>query len=149
MLVHVRCEALVAIVFAAMTLENFIYRYAIVGVTHEYYIKHIDKLSVPSKWVVVTRIMNGKELNEDDPRFVRMRKLIKTRNEVVHVKGSALNNPTPERLEKWFYSDMKQENDLRELSIKAPEIVRDAVSMIEELDTTEGCKGVIDSVLNQ
>lgn len=52
-------SSVISIIFSALTVESFI-NYGILKLTRNYFEKHLDKLSVESKWVIIPRLVNNK-----------------------------------------------------------------------------------------
>ena len=85
--------AMITIVFAAIAAEAYIYDYAASHLGDKYVEKHLDKLSLRSKWVVVARIVAGYNIDTDGQAFESLGCLTQFRNEIVHHKtrdGSSL-----------------------------------------------------------
>ncbi|HEX8352811.1 MAG TPA: hypothetical protein VF611_07930 [Pyrinomonadaceae bacterium] len=80
------CSSIV-IVFAAMCLEAFIYDYGAVHTSDSYMENYVDKLSPVAKWVVVTKLVTGKDFPTDSQAFQMLRTLMKARNDMVHFKS--------------------------------------------------------------
>jgi hypothetical protein len=60
-----------------------------IGITElgsSYYSDHLDKLSIPSKWEVVLRLVYGSSITSDFSYFEMMKKVISTRNKLAHYK---------------------------------------------------------------
>lgn len=79
-----------ALTFGAMCLEAFIYDYAAHNFTDTYMKKYLDKLDVVSKWVVITRLITGKDFPRESKAFEDMKMVIKARNDFVHSKSMPL-----------------------------------------------------------
>jgi hypothetical protein len=76
----------ISIIFSAMTVEGYIYDYGARNLS-DTYMEHLDKLDTVSKWIVIPRLITGKELSRDRKAFAMLRNLIKERNALVHVKS--------------------------------------------------------------
>lgn len=99
------CSSIV-IVFAALCLEAFIYDYGAVNKSDSYMERYVDKLGPVAKWVVVTKLVTGKDFPTDSHAFEMLGKLMKARNDMVHFKS--------------FDVPMDDEKKLRELINRAP-----------------------------
>jgi hypothetical protein len=73
-----------------------------------YFLDHLDKLDVFSKWVVVPRIAAGSQLKKSDQAMQDLRWLIKERNRLVHFKSQYVK---PEQIES--YKDLDAERAIR------------------------------------
>jgi hypothetical protein len=82
-----RC-AIETIVFSAMYLEACIYDFAAHQLGDSYVNKHIDKLDLPSKFVIVPRLVTGREINKGGLAFSALTMLVSARNALVHTKSS-------------------------------------------------------------
>lgn len=76
----------ISIIFSALTVESFINYYGILKLTRSYFEKHLDKLSVENKWVIVPRLVNNKEISSGSHSMELLNDLIKARNKLVHFK---------------------------------------------------------------
>jgi len=75
-----------SIVFGIMTLESFINQYVSEKVSSNYLKKHLDKLSIESKWVVIPKLVTGNSIDTDCQAFEHFVQLIRLRNKLVHDK---------------------------------------------------------------
>jgi hypothetical protein len=80
-------EYLLQHLFAAMCLEGFIYDYAATNFTDTYSKKYLDKLDLISKWVIVPRLVLGKEFPRGGRAFSYIRDIKKERDKLVHSKS--------------------------------------------------------------
>lgn len=55
--------ALVVIIFCAFTLEAYVNEYTINRLSKNYLKNYVDKLDLIAKWVVIPRLVNGKQLD--------------------------------------------------------------------------------------
>lgn len=81
-------HALITICFSAMCVEAFIYDYAARHTSDSYARKYLDMLDAVSKWVVIPRLVIGRDFPTNSQAFELLRFLITTRNGLVHFKSS-------------------------------------------------------------
>lgn len=83
------------IIFSALSVEAGINDYGAWQLGDKYFEGHLSSLDVVSKWVVVPKLVCGKEIDKSGPAFSALRSLIKSRNELVHNKSKdfSLNDP--------------------------------------------------------
>ncbi|WP_370277570.1 hypothetical protein [Pontibacterium sp.] len=79
--------AVQSIVFSAMCLEAFIYAYSEKHLGKSYTKQHIEKLNIESKFIVVPRLIVGKEIDKSGQGYEMLKKLISDRNKIVHFKS--------------------------------------------------------------
>ncbi|SOC51446.1 hypothetical protein SAMN05421509_101302 [Chromohalobacter canadensis] len=79
--------AVQSIVFSAMCLEAFIYGYAEKHLGKSYTKQHIEKLNIESKYIIVPKLVTGKEIDKSGQAFEKLKKLISDRNKIVHFKS--------------------------------------------------------------
>ena len=79
-----------SVIFAHMCLEAFIYDYAAHHFSDAYAKKHLDKLDFLSKWVLIPKLVIGKDFPKESKAFEYLTKLNKHRNEMVHPKSKAM-----------------------------------------------------------
>ncbi len=89
-LLSYRESGLITIVFAAMSLEALINRYAAVRTSATYFRKYLDKLDVVSKWLLIPKLVTGKSIETDSQPFEQLRRLFRYRNRVVHYKAVSI-----------------------------------------------------------
>jgi hypothetical protein len=125
----VRCAASV-VIFAAFFLEAWIYEYTVKKLSKSFFDNHIDKLRPASKWVIVTRLVTGRNFPTDSQAFEHLKSLYKVRNDLVHPKPSAQPEDTGESLE-------KEEKEREQLIKNAHEAYQTCKEVILELDKVE------------
>jgi len=81
--------AMIAVTFAGMTLEAFFYDYAADALGDQYVKDHLDKLDLPSKYLVYPKLVCGTAPNKGEHTFELVRNLARLRNELVHAKSKA------------------------------------------------------------
>jgi len=79
-----------SVIFAHMCLEAFIYDNAAHYFSDAYAKKYLDKLDFLSKWVLIPKLVIGREFPKESKAFEYLTKLNKYRNELVHPKSRAL-----------------------------------------------------------
>lgn len=83
-------QAIIVVVFAVTFLEAYMQNYANRRLGSAFSVKHIDRLDVLSKWVIVPRLATLKNVPTDHVGIELLRDLIHTRNRIVHSKSGAL-----------------------------------------------------------
>lgn len=74
----------VLLMSATAYLEQVINDYAHTFLDPEAYDEHLDNLRTITKWLLLPRLCQNKEIKEDDPAIHSLCELIKARNAVVH-----------------------------------------------------------------
>lgn len=80
----------VTLVFSALGVEGYIYDYAARNLTDNFVDTHLDKLDVVSKWVVIPKLVTGKDFPKDREAFSLLKQLVQHRNYIVHNKSVKL-----------------------------------------------------------
>ncbi|MBQ0834374.1 hypothetical protein [Marinobacter sp.] len=75
-----------AIIFSAMVVEAFIFHYAAEHVGKRYFLDNLDRLDIKAKWLVVPRLVLGKEIDKGGQAYEALSKLVSDRNYLVHHK---------------------------------------------------------------
>jgi len=114
---------LIAIVFAAMSLEAFVYDYGADRLSGTFMKNHIDKLELPSKFIVLSRITVGKVFPTDSQAYEGLRKLVKDRNRLVHYKSRAFAAQEPQKLYEYY----------EEMNIYLEDAMRNAYKTVENI----------------
>jgi hypothetical protein len=109
------------IVFAAICLEAFINDYASMNLSKQLFEK-IEMLKPCNKWVIVPKLVTGKEFDTGSKAFELLRKLIKNRNELVHPKPKIIY-------------ELEKENEKKQLIVK--EAYKTMSAVIRELDKVD------------
>ena len=89
--------AMIAVTFSAMALEAFLFDYAADILGDSYVLDHLDKLDLPSKYLIYPRLVCGKAPDKSEHTFELIRKVTRLRNDLVHSKSRAFG---PQDLEK-------------------------------------------------
>jgi len=76
----------VLLMTAAALLEQIINDYAFTFLGPDSYEEHLGNLRIVTKWLLLPRLCQNKEIKEDDPAINNFRELIKARNAIVHHK---------------------------------------------------------------
>jgi len=84
-------SCIIAVVFTAMYFEAFIYDYAASCLGDKYSKDHLDKLDFISKWLVIPKLITGKEISKSGQAYESLRRLHKDRNSLVHLKSREMN----------------------------------------------------------
>lgn len=81
-------HAIKAIIFSALCVEAAINNYAGIHFGDSYAENHLHSMDVISKWVVIPKLACGKSIDKSGPAFSCLKKLIKSRNRLIHNKSS-------------------------------------------------------------
>lgn len=73
-----------AIIFSALCVEAAINDYGAWQLGDAYFSAHLNGLDVASKWVVVPRLICGKEINKAGPGYGALIALVRARHELIH-----------------------------------------------------------------
>jgi len=84
-------SCIIAVVFTAMYFEAFIYDYAASCMGDNYSKDHLDKLGFISKWLVIPKLITGKEISKSGQAYESLKRLHKDRNSLVHLKSREMN----------------------------------------------------------
>lgn len=101
----------ITIVFAAFYLEAYIYIFAQKYLSRKYIAKHLEKLSLESKWIIIPKLITGKDYPTGSQAYQDLIKVVKLRNDLAHPK------PTPTE----YLGDnkkRKQQIDIRNQTIE-------------------------------
>jgi hypothetical protein len=83
---EIQRHAMGTVTFSAMALESYINLYGAENLGSAYFGKYLDKLDLRSKWVIVPRMVTGKELDTTSQGFSLFSNLVALRNRLVHDK---------------------------------------------------------------
>jgi len=80
-------QATIVVVYCVIALECYIFNYAALQLGEKFCKKHVDSMSLHTKWLVVPKLATGKGIPPDHDGIALLQKLIKARNNVVHAKA--------------------------------------------------------------
>ena len=83
-------HCLIAIVFAALAVEAYMYDYAARNLGEQFVASHLDRLDVVSKWVIIPRLVTGKGFPKGERAYRLLGQLVAHRNSIVHSKSAPL-----------------------------------------------------------
>jgi hypothetical protein len=134
-------HCLVALVFAALAVEGYIYDYAARKLTDNFVESHLDKLDVVSKWVVIPKLVTRKDFPKDKQAFSLLKQLVQNRNYLAHNKSVKLMkadvepnltvNGTSENLTEMLYSDSAKR--MLKFGDSILDKAKDAIKTLDEL----------------
>jgi hypothetical protein len=127
---NMRHHSASTVVFGAMCLEAFIYDYAAHNISDRYTKKYLDKLDLVSKWVVIPKLVTGKEFPRQSQAFRLLKQLVKARNDLVHYKSRAL----PTKKEEWGKAIEEMEKEDEANTVNAYQAVKEVLTELRKLE---------------
>lgn len=128
--------SLIVVVFSTMAIEAYIYDYAARHLGDKYVKDHLDKLDTLSKWIIIPKLVTGREISRNENWRGLLTKLLKARNSVVHYKSSELPVPIP-NAEKFFERQRVNSKILLETAREAVTLLETLADKIIEVDPEE------------
>lgn len=122
-----------SIVFSAMSLEAYVYDYAARALTDSFVSQHLDKLDLSSKYVVIFQLITHERFPKDNKIYSSLKKLIKSRNTLIHSKSNNVNLDDHDSLFKMSNSHYH----LYESAIEAVEAIDLVIKYVEKIDPDE------------
>jgi hypothetical protein len=102
-------EGLIAVVFSAFALEAHINEYGSRRLGRSLF-ERLDKLDTVSKWILVPRLVCGKELPKDRAPYQFLCELFRWRNEIAHPKAKDANLNDPDLGSEIMRRDKKEDD---------------------------------------
>lgn len=128
-------RSLIVILFTATALEAYIYDYAARHFSDTYAEKFLDKLNIIGKWVVVPRLVTGRELPRNRKWFGLMKDIVEVRNKIVHSKSSS---PSADKDTISYLKDIQsRDNQFAKAAKQSSELLKILVNEMSELDPGE------------
>lgn len=124
------------VIFAGLAVEAYIYDVAAIELTDKYVKTHLDKLSIVDKYVVVPRLISGKEVDKSGEWFRLLGKLVHQRNRMVHSKSRHLDLHRLQADPAYFPSIVEQEQE----SISAREAVKLLYLLTDEIGNIQNAE---------
>src|SRR5690606_31855949 len=81
----------ISVIFLSMFLESYIYDFSARNQGDSFTSKFLDKLDTISKWIIIPKIISGVEIDRSRKSFETFKKLIRTRNKLIHWKSKDAN----------------------------------------------------------
>ncbi|WP_413176224.1 hypothetical protein [Anabaena azotica] len=81
-------NAITSIIFSGLTVESFINYYGTTRLSKNKFNTYLDKLDLLSKWIVVPKFITGQEISTDSQALELLKKLVSSRNKLIHYKSS-------------------------------------------------------------
>jgi hypothetical protein len=128
---------LISITFSALCVEAYINHYAIENLSKNYFKNYLDKLNTISKWIIIPRIITGKQIEVGSIAIQNLKTLITLRHKLVHFK-TRYYHTIEDRINDIF----PEYNDV-ELAIKTP---AQLILEIKKIDRSVDLDWVIKSV---
>jgi hypothetical protein len=116
--------ALVVIIFCAFALEAYINDYAIKRLSEKYLKTNVDKLDLFAKWVVIPRLVTGKQLDSGSRPLQDLKWLVRLRNRLAHYKSEELTIEQIKVSDFLWYEDAK----------RAIATVKGVITALKEID---------------
>ena len=91
----------ISIVFGVMCLEAFIFDYSAHYLGDPYTKENLDKLKLIQKYLVIPRIVTGKDFPKEGQAFEHLKKLVKARNDLVHYRSKPQHTDFELLEERW------------------------------------------------
>ncbi len=129
--------ASVTIVFTTISAEAYIYDYAARHLSDSYVKNYLDRLDPISKWVIIPRLVTGKELKHGGKWFKLRKDLIRDRNSVIHSKSSQPPSPSNREGSQKYFEKLEEDHQMIEKARKAIELLDTRVAEIGALDPEE------------
>jgi len=82
----------VLLISAGAYLEQTINDYALTFIDGNWYEEHLDNLRTVTKWIILPRLCQNKDISENDPAIIAFRELVRARNAIVHHKRRELDS---------------------------------------------------------
>jgi len=129
-------SSLIVIIFSTMAVEAYIYDYAARHLGDAFVKDHLDKLDTLSKWIIVPKLITGRELSRQQKWFELLKKLIKTRNSIIHHKSSEPPVSFPD-MKKYIEKQQASSETLLEAARQSITLLNILADKIAEIDPEE------------
>jgi hypothetical protein len=82
-----QAQAAITVVFTTIVIESFIHNYAARKLGENFAKKHVEKMALLTKWLIIPKLVTGKDIPSDHRGLELLSKLVTARNMLVHLKG--------------------------------------------------------------
>ncbi len=124
----------IVVVFTVISLESYIYNYATRKLGNSFSKKHLESLNLYSKWVIIPNLVNGNSIPKDHKGLVLLKKLIKIRNAVIHLKAK---NIEIDHFDQQIGIIRESNLDLKETALNSFHCVGQLRKALHEIDKDE------------
>lgn len=122
--------SITTVVFISMAIEAYIYDYSARELSDNYSKTYLDKLDIISKWVIIPKLITGKDFPVERQGFQLLKNLFGYRNKLVHFKST---NITPDK----FESIQEKLVNSFEMALKAVETLIELSKDLATIDKEE------------
>ena len=122
-------ESIKVVVFLGAFLESYFFELSAIALGQQYTEKHIEKLDLASKIILIPRLITGKEVDKSLHFWGEIKNLIKWRNKIIHNKtknsSEFFKNINPEKYDpKPLYKEFDMLKFLNSIKILFKELDR-------------------------
>jgi len=128
-------KAVVVVVFTVTFLEAYVQNYASRRLGGAFSEKHLDKLDVVSKWLIVPQLVTLEKVNSDHPGIELLRDLVRARNAIVHSKSGGVS--TYEEMQGFAKASRSRQASTMLAAMNAPYCLCKLGEMLAALDEKE------------
>lgn len=89
----VQKQRVISVIFGALCLESLIYDYATRVFSDTYIKKYLDELNLKAKWIIIPKLVMGKDFPTDGHAFQNLGRLARERNALIHSKSKQMEDP--------------------------------------------------------
>ena len=97
--------AIIVVVFSALTLEAYINHYGITRLSKNYFSNYLDKLDLVAKWIIIPKVVIGKQLDPGSMAMKDLNWLVTRRNKLVHYKSKKVDVKNIQSSDFLWYED--------------------------------------------
>lgn len=128
-------QAMIVVVFSAAFLEAYIFNYGSRALGAAFIERHIEKLDVVSKWLLVPQLATGVAFRRDLPALEVLGQIVRARNDLVHVKSGVL--PDQEALREKGRKSTAARSALIQAAMNSPFCLKHLGSALHRIDPQE------------
>ncbi|WP_405175575.1 hypothetical protein MHI27_03415 [Paenibacillus sp. FSL H8-0261] len=123
-------QSITTVVFISMAIEAYIYDYSARELSDNYPKTYLDKLDIISKWVIIPKLITGKDFPIERQGFQLLKNLFGYRNKLVHFKSTNITSDTLESIQ-------EKSVDSFEMALKAVETLIELSNDLATIDKEE------------
>ena len=138
-------QATIVVVYCVIALECYIFNYAARRLGERFCKKHVDSMSLHTKWLVVPKLATGKGIPPDHNGIDLLQKLITARNHVVHAKAVDVQ---PDKWEEQKAKITEGGGAILDAALNAFRCVGELGGALSEIDPGEPGAGILAGFLD-
>jgi hypothetical protein len=132
----VNAQAAITVIFGVTFAEAYVQNYAARRLGATFAAKHVERLDVVSKWVIVPTLATGVTIRNDHPAIATLLTVVRARNALVHLKTGGIAFDVGE-VRAFGARTRQRQRGIIEAGLNVPYCVGQLARLLREADPKE------------